>query len=300
MVMTSMVSVFVEPFRQSFMQHALVQVVVLGVVAGVAGVYVVLRRLAFVSDAMTHTVFPGAAIAFSLHGSVLLGAALAGVFTAVLLAALTAVRRVEEDAALAILLTSFFAVGVVIVSRFDSYTTDLQLLLFGRSVLLVPTDQIVQSAVVGAVALLGLSLLHKELVLRAFDEAGAQAQGYRPVLLDIALNCLLAFVIVAGLRTAGTLLTIALVIVPAVTARLLSQRIGLMIVLSASIGAAGGYFGLVVSYDASVHHGVDLAGGATIVVVLVALFLLALSAVPVRRQLARRREGPSPAAVQAL
>lgn len=271
-----------EPFSQPFMQRALLQVLLLGVVAGVAGVHVVLRRLAFVSDTMTHTVFPGAAIAFSLGTSVLLGAAVAGVVTAVALAALTAARRVDEDAALAVLLTSFFAVGVVIVSRFDSYTTDLQLLLFGRSVLLVPAGDIAQSAAVGAFVLLGLALLHKELVLRAFDPVGAQAQGYRPVLLDVALNCLLAFVVVAGLRTAGTLLTIALVVVPAATARLLSDRVGTMFVLSAAVGAVGGYLGLVVSYDASVHHGVDLAGGATIVVTLVVLFLLALAAGPLR------------------
>jgi manganese/iron transport system permease protein len=274
---------FVEPFSYGFMQRALVQVLVLGAVAGIAGVYVVLRRLAFASDALTHTVFPGAAIAFALGGNVLFGAAVAGVLTALLLAALTAVRRVDEDAALAILLTSFFAIGVVVVSRFDSYTTDLQLLLFGRSVLLVPTSQIVQSAVVGGLVLLALALLHKELVLRAFDETGARAMGYRPVLLDIALNCLLAFVVVAGLRTAGSLLTVALVIVPAATARLLTARIGLMLPLSAGLGALGGYLGLVISYDASVHHDVNLAGGATVVMVLLALFLIALVAGPLRR-----------------
>jgi len=282
--------VLLEPFGQPFMQRALLQVVLLGVVAGVAGVYVVLRRLAFVSDTMTHTVFPGAAIAFALGADVLVGAALAGVLTALLLAALTAVRRVDEDAALAVLLTSFFAVGVVVVSRFRGYTTDLQLLLFGRSVLLVPSSQVAQSAVLGAVVLLGLAVLHKELVLRAFDEAGAQAMGYRPVALDVALNCLLALVVVAGLRTAGTLLTIALVIVPAATARLLSARIRVMLPLAAAIGAAGGYLGLVVSYDASVRRGVSLAGGATIVVVLVAGFLLALAAPAVRRRLAGRDE----------
>lgn len=283
-------ALLLDPFALPFMQRALVQVVLLGVVAGVAGVYVVLRRLAFVSDAMTHTVFPGAAIAFAVGADVLVGAALAGVLTALLLAGLTAVRRVEEDAALAVLLTSFFAVGVVVVSRLRGYTTDLQLLLFGRSVLLVPTAQVVQSAVVGAVVLLGLAALHKELVLRAFDEAGAQAFGYRPVLLDIALNCLLAFVVVAGLRTAGTVLTIALVIVPAATARLLTSRIGVLLPLSAALGAAGGYLGLVISFSASVQHDVDLAGGATVVMVLIGGFLLALVLTPVRRRLTGRGE----------
>jgi manganese/iron transport system permease protein len=287
------VGLLYEPFSFGFMQRALIQVVVLGVVAGVAGVYVVLRRLAFVSDTLTHTVFPGAAIAFALGGNVLLGAAVAGVLTALLLAALATVRRVDEDAALAILLTSFFAVGVIVVSRFDSYTTDLNLLLFGQSVLLVPSSQVVQSAVVGALVLLGLALLHKELVLRAFDETGVRAMGYRPLLLDIALNCLLAFVVVAGLRTAGTLLTIALVVVPGATARLLTGRIGLMLPLAAGLGALGGYLGLVISYDASVHHDVDLAGGATVVVVLLAGFGLALLLAPLRRHLAARRQDAS-------
>lgn len=265
------------------MLRALLQVLVLGVVAGAAGAYVVLRKLAFVSDALTHTVFPGAAVAFATGTDLLLGAFVAGVLTALLLAALTAVRRVGQDAALAVLLTSFFAVGVVVVSRFSGYTTDLQLLLFGRSVLLVLPGQVLQSGLIGLVVLAGLAALHKELVLRAFDESAAQAQGYRPVLLDLALNVLLALVVVAGLRTAGTLLTIALVIVPAATARLLTDRIGRLVGLSALVGALGGALGLLVSYDASVHGGVDLAGGATVVVVLVVGFLAVLGASAARR-----------------
>lgn len=280
-----------EPFSAPYVRRALLQVLVLGFVAGAAGVYVVLRRIAFVSDTLTHTVFPGAAISFALGGNILIGATVAGVLTAVLLAVLVSVRRVNEDAALAVLLTSFFAVGVLVVSRSRGYTTDLQLLLIGRGIFLVDASQIAETAVIGGVVLLGLVALHKELLLRAFDPDAAEAMGYRPALLDIALNVGVALVVVAGIRTAGTLLTIALVVVPGATARLLSDRVAVMVPLAGAIGMLGGYVGVVVAYTASVEHGVPLAGGATVVAVLVGFFLLALAVAGLRARAAREGVG---------
>jgi len=279
----------IEPFQVGFMQRALLAVLLLGVLAGAVGVFVVLRRLAFVGDALTHTVFPGVVIAFLAGQSIFLGALAAGLASALLLTVLTANRRVTADAALAILLTSFFAVGVVLVSRLQSYTADLSAFLFGR-VLAVDPSELAQTGLVAAVVLATLVVLRKELLLRAFDPDGAAAMGYRVDLLDLVLNVLIALVVVAAVKAVGTVLVIALIVVPAATARLLTDRVASMVALACGLGALGGWLGLAVSYDVSIQRGVRLASGATIVVILVGFFVVALATGPARRALARRRD----------
>jgi manganese/iron transport system permease protein len=273
----------VEPFRLPYMQRALLEVLLLGVLAGAVGVFVVLRRLAFVSDALTHTVFPGVVIAHLLDRSLLLGALAFGVLTAVLLTAIGGNRRVGADAALAILLTSFFSLGVVLVSRTSTYTADLTVFLFGR-VLAVDRADLLQTLALAAVVLGTLWALHKELVLRAFDPDGAAAMGYRTALLDLVLNLLIALVVVAAVKAVGTVLVVALIVVPAAAARLVADRVATTTALACLLGAVGGWVGLAVSYVVSVDHGVRLAAGATIVVVLVVLFALAAAAAPLLRR----------------
>ena len=285
-----MTHLLLDPFQLGFMQRALAAVVVVGVVAAVTGVFVVLRRLAFVGDALTHTVFPGIVLAFLAGRSILLGALVFGLLSAVALTLLEANRRVATDAALAILLTSFFASGVVLVSRTRTYTADLSAFLFGR-VLAVEPGELAATAAVAAVVLLVLFALRKELLLRAFDPEGAAALGYRTILLDLALNVCVALVVVAGVKAVGTVLTIALILVPAATARLVTERVAGMAAVATVLGALGGYVGLAVSYDVSLRRDLRLASGATVVVVLVGFFLVALASVPLRAALARRAAG---------
>ncbi|WP_331273047.1 metal ABC transporter permease, partial [Motilibacter deserti] len=211
-----MYDLLVEPFEAPFMARALLEVVILGALGGLVGVYVLLRRLAFVADTLTHTVFPGVVLGFLVAGTggVFWGALAAAVITAVLLTVLTARELVSEDAALAVLLTGMFSIGVVLVSRRSSYSSDLTAFLFGR-ILVVTREQIVQSAVVGVITLLVLAVAGKELVLRSFDPVGARAAGYRTGLLDLALNLVIALVIVAAVQAVGTILVIALLVVPA-------------------------------------------------------------------------------------
>lgn len=282
-----MTDLLVEPFRLPYMQRALLEVLLLGALAGMVGVFVVLRRLAFVSDALTHTVFPGVVVAHLLDRSLLLGALAFGVLTAVLLTGITTSRRVGADAALAILLTSFFSLGVVLVSRTRTYTADLTVFLFGR-VLAVDRADLLATLALAAVVGGTLWALRKELVLRAFDPDGAAAMGYRTAALDLVLNLLIALVVVAAVKAVGTVLVVALIIVPAAAARLLADRVATTTVLACALGALGGWLGLAVSYEVSVDHGVRLASGATIVVVLVAMFALAAAAAPLRRRLANR------------
>ena len=277
-------SYLLEPFGSPFMQRALAEALLLGAVAAVVSVFVVLRRLAFVSDVLTHTVFPGVVIGFVVAGTsgIVWGALVFAVLSAVLITVLSARSRVTEDASMAIVLTGFFAVGVVLVSRQTSFTSDLTAFLFGR-ILTVDRQQLVVTAVIGAVVLLLLGLLGKELLFRAFDPAGAEASGYRVLALDLVLNLAVALVVVAAVRAVGTVLVIALLVVPGAAGRLLSDRLAAITLIAVGTALLAGWLGLVASWQASVNHGLRLASGATVVLVLVLLYAVAAAIATVRK-----------------
>jgi manganese/iron transport system permease protein len=134
------------PFEPPYMQRALLVMLLLAVLGGCCGVHVVLRRLAFSADVMSHTVFPGVVLAFAWDQSVFLGALAFGLLTAVLLTPLGRLPRLGEDAAMAILLTSLFALGVVVVSKRRTYTADLTAFLFGRVLTIDAGDVVLVAA----------------------------------------------------------------------------------------------------------------------------------------------------------
>jgi manganese/iron transport system permease protein len=270
------IRLLVDPFQAPYLQRALIEAVLLGVLAGIVGVHVVLRRLTFMADTYTHTVFPGLAVAFAAGSSLFLGALGAGVLSALAFTLLDRSRRVTSEAALAVVLTSFFAVGVIVVSRTERYTADLTGLLFGR-ILTVDAGTIAQTAGVLALVAGALALTHKELVLRAFDVEAARALGYPVGRLDLLVNVLVVLVVVASARAVGTALTVALLITPAATARLVCRSVEGMYVVAAAVGALGAWLGLAASYEASIHHGLRLASGATIVLATTTLFLATLA-----------------------
>ncbi len=286
-----MTHLLVDPFTVPYMQRALWVAVLLGVLAGLVGVHVALRRLAFMADTFTHTVFPGMAVAFAVGSSIALGALLAGLASALVFTVLDRSRRVTSDAALAVVLTSFFAVGVIVVSRTERYTADLTGLLFGR-ILTVDRAQVLEVAAVLAVVALVLAATHKELVLRAFDPDAARAAGYRIGAIDLLVNVLIVLVVVAAARAVGTLLTVALLITPAAAAKVVAPSVGGMYVVAAAVGAGGGWLGLAVAYRASIDHDLRLAPGATIVLATTVLFAAVLGGrglVRLAAQASRRR-----------
>lgn len=284
-----------DPFTVAFMGRALVMLAILGVAGAVVSVFVLLRRLAFAADTLTHTVFPGVVVGYLAAGEagVLWGALGAAAITALVLTVLTRLSRVTDDAAMAILLTSMFSIGVVLVSRRASYTADLTAFLFGR-VLTVTADQIAQTAVVLAVALIALAATAKEQLLRSFDPQGARAAGYRLAWLDLLLNLVLALVVVAAVRAVGVLLVIALLVVPAAAGRLVTARIWLVGAAGATLTLLAAYGGLLVSYHASLRYDIRLAAGPTVVLTLGAGYaVLAAGGWSVGR-LRRRRAAPAP------
>lgn len=276
----------IEPFTLPFMYRALAEIVLLALVCGPVSVFVFARRLSFVSDALTHTVFPGVVIGFVAGGleGVFAGALVAAVLTAVVLTMLTRDDRISDDAATAVILTAMFSVGVVLVSRRSSYTSDLTSFLFGRLLTVTPR-QIAETAVLAVVVLVALGIAARALLFRTFDPAGAAAAGFRIARLDLWLNLVVALVVVAAVRAVGTILVVALLIVPAAAARMVTDRLAVMAVLGTTLIAAAGYLGLLASWTASLN-GVALASASSVVLLLVVTYLLLI---PVRMLRARHR-----------
>jgi manganese/iron transport system permease protein len=270
------------------MMRAMAEFALLAVVCGPVGVFVFARRLSFVSDALTHTVFPGVVIGFLAGGveGVFAGALIAGVVTAVALTLSTRWGALSDDASTAVVLTAMFSIGVALVSRRSSYTSDLTAFLFGR-ILTVTARQLAETAVLAAVILVLLLIGARALIFRAFDPAGAAAAGYRIAWLDLWLNVLVALVVVAAVRAVGTILVVALLIVPAAAARAVTSRLLPMAAVGAGLIVLAAYAGLQASWTASVTYGFSLTSASAVVLALVLAYLLLL---PLgRRSSARRR-----------
>ena len=283
----------IEPFTVPFMTRALAELALLALICGPVSVFVFARRLSFVSDALTHTVFPGVVIGFLAGGveGIFAGALIAGVVTAVVLTLLTRGSALSDDASTAVVLTAMFSIGVALVSRRSSYTNDLTTFLFGR-ILTVTPRQLAETAVL-AVIILGLLLLGaRALIFRTFDPAGAAAAGYRIAWLDLGLNLLVALVVVAAVRAVGTILVVALLIVPAAAARMVTFRLLAMAGIGTGLVLLAAYAGLLASWTASVTYGFSLTSASAVVLVLVLAYLLLLPVGALHRR--RRRPEPGP------
>jgi zinc/manganese transport system permease protein len=263
-------------FELPFMARALGVMLVLAVVAGVVGVLVNLRGLEFISDGLTHAVFPGLAIGLAVAGTsgLVPGAAVAALAAAVVLTWLGR-AGVASDAAIAIVLTATFSVGVIVVSKSSDYAGELEALLFGR-VLTIPPADVLPLVIVSLVALAAVVLTMKQQLFRAFDARGSRAAGDPAFILDLTLNAAVALVVVAAASTVGTLLVLALLIVPGAVARLVTDRLWVLFPVAAVFAAIAAWFGLAAGYAASVGLGVDLPAGATVVGVFVVGYALVL------------------------
>ncbi|MFV0372892.1 anchored repeat-type ABC transporter permease subunit [Microbacterium sp.] len=265
----------------AFLPKALAVAVMSSLVCGIVGSYVVLRGMAFIGDAVAHAVFPGLAVAFVLQGSLVLGGAIAGVCTAILVAVFAQNRRLKEDSIIGVFFVAAFALGIVIISRAPGYAGSLQQFLFG-SITGIPDEDVLVVAVTGLILMTVAFLLHKEFVLVTLDREMARAAGLPVFALDLALYVLVAVAIVISIQTIGNLLVLALLITPAAAARLLTDRLPVMVLLAPLIGAVSALVGLYLSWS------LDLPVGGMIVLVATAVFLLAWFFAP-RHGLVMRR-----------
>lgn len=270
---------FTEPFLLGFQQRALAGGVIAGLMCAVVGTWLVLRGMSFFGDAFTHGVVPGIALAVVLDFSPALGAALAA---AVMLIAIDAVSRhttLGEDTAIGLLFVGMLALGVVIISRVDSYTGSLTSILFGDALGVSRSDLLLQ-AVLAAVVVGASLLLYRPLLALSFNPDKAKLLGLHPGLAHAALLVLIATAVIGSFQAVGTLLVFGLLVGPPATAALLARTVPRMIVLAAAIAVFSVWLGLTLSYHLAT------AASATMAIVPVVLFFLAL---PLSKLLARRR-----------
>ena len=279
-----------EPWQLEFMRRALVVGVVAGVVCGVLGIFVVLRGMAFVGDAVAHSVFPGVAVGYVLGLDLTATGFAAGLAAALLVAGISQQRRLREDSVIGVVFATAFALGIVLVSTQDNYTGDLSSFLFGQ-ILGIGDADVVLVAVCGALVLGASLALQKELVAVSLDRETARATGLPVGAIDAVLYVLVTVAIVMSLQAVGNVLVLALLVTPAATARLCTDRLGPMMAVAATLGAAGPVVGLSLSYR------YDLAAGGLIVLVLSAVFVAVWVAAPrhglVASWRARRRTAAS-------
>ena len=262
-----------DPLTYRFMRLALIEVLIMGIVAGFLGTFVVMRGLAFVSDAIAHAVFPGVVIAFLANVSLFLGAASFGALTALAISGLSLTRRIREDTAIGVVFAGAFALGVVLISTSPGYARDLTSFLFG-DVLAVSSTDVYLSLTIGGAALALAFLLRRAIVLAAFDREMALSMGLPVFWIETVLLLLITLTIVISLRAVGNILVLAMFVTPAATARLLVDDVSRMMLLSSLLGAAAGVAGLYVSWHT------DLAAGGTIVLTATSFFIAALLLAP--------------------
>ncbi|HDR04466.1 MAG TPA: metal ABC transporter permease [Candidatus Marinimicrobia bacterium] len=264
---------FLEPFQYAFMQRGLIAAVMVGIVCATVGVYVVLRGMAFFGNALAHTILPGVAAGYLVSGTS--GTALFwwALVTAILssfgISAMTQSGRMREDTAIGIIFAGMFALGIALISSVRSYSTDLTHFLFGN-VLGVSAGDLWLTAIFGLVILLVIFLFYKEFMVLSFDPVLAKTLRLPTRFLNHLLLVLIALAIVVSLQTVGVALMVAMLVTPAATAQLVTQRLWKMMLISAAIAVLSGVLGLFISFY------VSIASGAAIVLIATLIFILTL------------------------
>jgi ABC-type Mn2+/Zn2+ transport system permease subunit len=277
-------SILTEPFAFDFFREGVLASVLVGALCGMLGVYVVLRRMSYIGHGLSHSVFGGAVIGYVASLNFYAAAGLWGFFSALLINATSRRRKIGADAAIGIVTTASFAIGVALISRTRSFTRNFEAALFGNILGVTTTDLVVVAIVTAAVATFIL-LFYKRLLFMTFDPDVAPIYGINIGAVDSLFALAMAATIVASINVVGVTLIAATLVIPSTTARLLTDSFGRMIVLSTAIGALAGVIGMYVSYW------LDISSGATIVLLEAAVFVVILAATTLgRRQPAWVRE----------
>jgi len=267
----------VSLLQDGYARRALIEALLVGALCGLVGVQVVLRRLSFFTMAMTHATFPGVVLAALVGVDLLLGSGLFGVLVVLGVSWLTTRPRSDSAAAVGVVLSAGFALGVALLSAQAGFTRDLSAYLVG-SIVTVQTSDLVKTALVLAAVALTLVLVGKELVFGAFDRGGMVAAGYPAGRLDLLLLLVVELTVVTSVPAVGTIQAVALIVAPAAAARLWCDRIGPTTVLAVLLGMASGVVGLAVS------QAYEVAAGAAIVLAACGFFVLSVVVAPAVRR----------------
>lgn len=250
-----------------FLQKALITSIMVGIICGIIGCFIVLRGMALMGDAISHAILPGVAISYLLGINYFYGAVLFGVLTALGIGAINQNSRIKNDASIGIVFSAAFAIGIILITMAES-ATDLTQILFGN-VLHVRVYDMWLTLGIGFVVLLVVILFFKELLISSFDETMAEVYGLKTKFIHYGIMVLLTLVTVASLQTVGVILVVSMLVTPASTALLLTNRLSIMVFLAAIFGAISSIIGIYFSY---IHN---LPSGPVIALAATAMFLIA-------------------------
>ena len=271
-----MFDILLSPLTYAFMQRGMLAALIVGVLCSVIGCYVVLRSMAFLGDALAHAVLPGVAIAYLVGGSLSVGALLAALLVALGVGFFTRGGTLKEDTAIGILFAAALSLGVALISSIRTYAVDLTHILFGDVLAVGPSDLLLTGGLgLGILAL--VVIFYRPFLVISFDPVLAATLRMPAQLLRYLMLILIALTIVVSMQTVGVGLAAAMLVTPAAAAYLLTNRLPVMMLVSAVIGGLSGLIGLYISYYA------NIASGSAIVLVATLAFLIAFGIKRVRR-----------------
>ena len=253
--------------KYNFLQTALITSILVGIMSGIIGSFIILRGMSLMGDAISHAVLPGVAVAYMLGINLLLGASAFGILAALLIGVVTMKSKLKNDTAIGIVFSAFFALGFILISLAES-ATNLHHILFGN-VLAVSDSDLITTAIVLSVVLLFVVVFYKELLITSFDNTFAKAYGLKTQIMHYALMLILTLVTVTALQTVGIILIVAMLITPAATAYLLTNRMSHMMIVAAIFSVISSIVGLYLSFT------FNWASGPAIVLTAAIFFSLA-------------------------
>ena len=258
-----------EPFHYEFFVNGIVAAGLAGALTGLVGVYIVLRKMAYIGHGLSHAIFGGAVVSFVMSINFFLGASVWGFFSALLITLTARKRTIGADAAIGIVTTASFALGIAIISKYKTFTRSFDAALFGN-VLGVSDGDLLALALVLSITVFTVFVGYKLFLFTAFDSEVGRLYGVPTGWVDIMFSLILAATIVVSMQVLGVTLIAANVVIPPIIARMITNSFKRMILLSTIVGSINGIVGIYVSYY------IDVASGATIVLVGSTLFVLAL------------------------
>ncbi|SCY59405.1 metal ABC transporter permease [Nitrosospira sp. Nsp13] len=258
-----------EPLEYEFFRHGLLAALMVGSLCGVIGVYVILRGMSYVGHGLSHAAFGGAVVGFTLNFNFYAGAGAMGLLAALLINRITKNGRIKSDAAIGIVTTAMFALGVVIISRARTFTQSFEAALFGN-ILGITGDDLLVIGLVTASTMIAMFFMYRPLLFSTFDNEAARVFGIRTGIVQLIFSLLLTLSIIASMNVVGVTMIAATLIAPAVTARMMTDSFSRMLIYSLIIGAVTGVAGMYLSYV------FNAASGATIVLFGALLFCLSV------------------------
>ncbi|MCU0544896.1 MAG: metal ABC transporter permease [Oscillatoriaceae cyanobacterium Prado104] len=278
-----MLNLLVEPLQFEFMRNAIATGILLGILCAVVGSYLIVQQMGMMVDTIAHSVLAGLPVAFALGFNISIGAFISGIISAIIMVWIQSQSRIKIDAIMALILSTFLALSVTLISLLRTTKLDLDGFLFGNILSVAPSD-LQQTFLITAIVLVVVKLFYKELLFYTFDPLGAQASGLPVNWIYLGMISAMTLTIVASLQTVGALLVISLLIGPGITAYLLVKELHLMMGVGAVVGILASAIGMYLSYY------LNMPSGAAIVLVVFGLFLLALLLSPSQGILTKKRE----------